>query len=80
MNISRVQPWGNSQGIRIPKKILDAADIRTGSEVSVTLENSRIVIEGIKRKKNIRELFEGYDGDTTTKETDWGSPVGKEIW
>lgn len=80
MSVSKVSAWGNSQGVRIPKEILDEAAIKTGNDVMISVVDGKIVIENLSRKKNIRELFEGYNGEIPKGEVDWGKPVGNEIW
>lgn len=80
---AKVQKWGNSQGVRIPRQILQLANLSMGDPVEISLEGDRIVIFQPKRQlKNytIKELFEGYNGDYTPEEFDWGPPVGKEEW
>lgn len=79
----KVQKWGNSQGIRIPKYILDKAEINEGDVVEIALEDNKIIIFQSKRvlkKYTINDLFKDYKGDYKPKEQDWGEPVGKEEW
>lgn len=79
----KVQKWGNSQGIRIPKYILDKVEINEGDVVEIALEDNKIIIFQSKRvlkKYTINDLFKDYKGDYKPKEQDWGEPVGKEEW
>lgn len=78
--LSTIQKWGNSQGIRIPKVILDSVQWKENEEVAMTAENGKIIIEKAKKRKTIVELFEGYKGDYQPEEIDWGSPRGDEVW
>ena len=78
--LSTIQKWGNSQGIRIPKVILDSVQWKENEEVALTAENGKIIIEKAKKRKTIVELFEGYKGDYQPEEIDWGSPRGDEVW
>ncbi|MCD8214903.1 MAG: hypothetical protein LUC97_04575 [Clostridiales bacterium] len=32
------------------------------------------------KRKNIKKLFENYDGAYEASEIDWGEPTGKEFW
>lgn len=34
---------------------------------------------GSKERKNIKELFEYWNGEYIPEEIDWGDPVGKEV-
>lgn len=77
-----IQKWGNSQGIRIPKYILNELAWSDDEIVDVSIEGGKIVIERITppQKKNIKELFEGFDGKYEPSEFDWGGPSGMEVW
>lgn len=75
-----IQKWGNSQGIRIPKFILEALHWSGSEQLVVTAENDKIVIEKAEKRKNIRELFADFYGEYTPIEIDWGEPVGEEVW
>ena len=43
--LSKVKKWGNSQGIRIPKNILEDSCISVGEEIDITVEKGKIVVE-----------------------------------
>jgi len=46
--LSRVQKWGNSQGIRIPKNLLEHSRIKIGEDVDITVQEGKIIIEPIQ--------------------------------
>jgi len=76
-----ITKWGNSQGIRIPKKYLEELGLKVGEKVDIKIENGKIVITPLKQKRkpklDINELFkEDYKENEEFK---WGK-VGKEIW
>lgn len=81
MNIT-IKKWGNSQGVRLPKNILEAINWRENDQLNIKVEDGKIVIEKpIKiERKSIKELFANFDGEYTPADINWGSPVGKEIW
>ena len=33
--VSKIQKWGNSQGIRIPKKMLEMLDLKVNDSISI---------------------------------------------
>lgn len=78
--ITSIQKWGNSQGIRIPKFLLEAVQWTGNEQLSVYAEEDKLVITKVDRRKNIKELFEGFEGVYTPIEIDWGKPVGEEVW
>lgn len=75
-----IQKWGNSQGIRIPKFILEAVHWSGNEKLVMNAENDKIIIERAEKRKNIKELFADFDGEYTPVEMDWGDPVGEEVW
>lgn len=75
-----IQRWGNSQGIRIPKVLVDTVNWKENEELSVSVKDDKIIIEKAMRHKTIQELFADYDGEYVPVQIDWGEPAGKEIW
>ena len=78
-----IQKWGNSQGVRIPKVILDSVNWGENEKIVMIVDNGKLVIEKAKeehKRKNIKELFKDYKEDYTPVEIDWGKPEGDEIW
>lgn len=83
-----IQKWGNSQAIRLPKNILETANIKENEQVSISVEDSQIVIKKTKvHKKHISlaERLKGWDGEPyelDEEDKEWLNlkPVGNEIW
>ncbi len=76
-----IQKWGNSQGIRIPKTILDAVKWTENEKIILVVDNEKIIMEKAKKKrKNIKELFVDYKGEYEPIEIEWGEAKGEEIW
>ena len=78
--LATLQKWGNSNGIRIPKSLLDTLRWGSNEELVISAADGKLIIERAKKRKNIKELFDGYEDGYTPEEIDWGAPVGKEIW
>jgi antitoxin MazE len=81
--VTKVQKWGNSQGLRLPKQLLEDAHISVGDDVDVTTQEGIIVIAPVKRvrgKRSLQELVSRIPKDYEVGEVDWGEPVGKEAW
>ncbi len=77
-----IQKWGNSQGVRIPKILLDSVNWSENEKIVIIVNNGKLVIEKANehKRKTIKELFENYNGDYEPTEIDWGEPKGEEIW
>ena len=63
MEILRVQKWGNSQGIRLPKKILKDLGININDKIEISLNGEEIILKKIKKYTNLDDLFKDYKGD-----------------
>ncbi len=81
--LSKVQQWGNSQGIRIPKSLLHDSQIKVGEEVDISVQEGKIIIESINKvhgRYDIKELVAKMPKDYKPQEEDWGEPIGQEVW
>ena len=81
--ITKIQKWGNSQGLRLGKQVLEEARIAVGDSVDVAARDGVIVIAPVKRirgKQSLRELVSRIPRNYKTKELDWGRPRGREVW
>jgi len=81
--ITKVQGWGNSQGLRLNKQILKEANISVGDEVDLCVREGAIVIEPVKQLRGahtLEELVSKIPSDYKTNEINWGGPSGMEVW
>lgn len=76
---SKVQKWGNSNGIRIPKNMLEELNLQTNDTVLVTLEQEKIIIQKVEYNNFANKVLH-YEGPNLAKEFIWDEPRGKEIW
>ena len=78
-----IQKWGNSQGVRLPKYLLDAVKLTANDKIIVRAEGDTLIIQKaapIAAHKTIKELFADYNGEYDPQEIDWGEQAGKEVW
>jgi len=81
--ITKVQSWGNSQGLRLNKQVLEEAHIAVGDQVDLSVRDGVILVAPAKRIRggcDLRELVARIPRDHKPEEIDWGRPVGKEVW
>ena len=79
--VSKIQKWGNSQGIRIPKKMLETLDLKVNDSISIEEGENCLKIKKVEEKlRNIDKLFLNYDGEYEKIDLDWDNEVGKEVW
>ena len=81
MMVSKVQRWGNSQGVRLPKNVLNLAHIAVGDEVEIIVDDQQILVKKvISGKYNLAELVSRIPKGYKAREVNFGRPVGKEDW
>ena len=78
---ARVQKWGNSLALRIPKPIAAAAGLHADAAVEISLVDGAIVINPIKPKTlTLAELLRGITENNLPGDWDTGPAVGEEVW
>ena len=79
MILSQVVKWGNSQGVRIPRRLLKGAGIGINDDVAIVAKNNAIIIK-LADKKTLSWYLEGYDN--MNDRYDWSDidePKGREL-
>lgn len=78
---TRIQKWGNSLALRIPKPFAAEMGLEKDGEVELSVEKGRLVIEPPSAPSyTLEELLAEVRPSNLHGEIDWGPPVGKEIW
>ena len=85
-----IQKWGNSQGLRIPKALLDAVDLRENDRVELVQLEDGIQIKkpAAARHRTLEERLTAFYGIGVEQldriacepEIDWGRQEGAEQW
>ena len=78
---TQVKTWGNSQGIRIPKEVLQEANVKINDVLDVRVADGMIMLVKPFRHKTLEERVAEFDGKLNLDgEFDWDEPVGREVW
>ena len=84
-----IQKWGNSQGLRIPKALLDAVGLRENDRVELMqrddgIQIRRAVSVSHRTLEDRLTAFYGKPIDDIERleeqEYDWGTAEGLEVW
>ena len=81
--VTKVQKWGNSQGLRLSKALLSDAQIAVGDAVNVAVRDGALLVTPLRRVRgghNLRELVRRIPRNYKPQELDWGPPMGREVW
>ncbi len=77
----RVQKWGNSLALRIPKPFAADAGVEEGTVVDVSVAEGRLVAAPVRvRRARLRDLLAKVTKANLHDEVDTGAPVGREAW
>ena len=78
---TKIQRWGNSQGLRIPRSFAEEAGVGAGSEVDLSIQDGDLVVRSARRRKyRLKELLRKITANNVHAEVDTGGPVGREVW
>lgn len=80
--LAKVQKWGNSLALRLPKTLADEVDVQLDSPVEITVRDNTILIRPVREqgKYELDDLLAGVTKSNLHGEIDSGGPVGREEW
>ena len=81
--LGKVQKWGNSQGIRLSKKLLEVIHLNAGDEVELIAHEGTIIVTPVRRVRgrvSLESLVAEIPADYRAEEVDWGAEEGLEVW
>jgi antitoxin MazE len=78
---ARVQKWGNSLALRIPKSFAAEAGLSEDTPVELSLRQGQIVIRPVVRRPlTLDELLRGVTDENLHGEWQTGPAAGREAW
>ena len=78
---TRIQRWGNSLAVRIPKSFAAELHLDHDSEVDLTLIDGQLTVLPVATPTfTLDKLLEGITEENMHQEVDAGSAVGQEVW
>jgi antitoxin MazE len=76
---TRVQKWGNSLGLRIPRGLAEQIGLGAGTEVSLSAKDGELVVKpAVAARLNLDDLLAGVTTDNLHSPVDTGDAVGLE--
>lgn len=79
--LTRIQKWGNSLALRIPKAFATDARLENNAVVEVSLVDGQIVIKPVTSPRwTLHQLLADVNSQNIHRETDTGTATGNEIW
>ena len=78
---TRVQKWGNSLGVRIPRGLADEVGLGAGTEVSLIAKDGELVLRpSLPSRLRLADLVAGITPENFHGSVDTGDAVGCEAF
>ena len=78
---TKIQKWGNSLGLRIPRTFAAEVEVAEGSSVDLSVEDGGLLVRPLRgRKYAIGELLKKVSRRNLHREVPAGGPTGREVW
>ena len=78
---TKIQKWGNSLAVRIPKVFVREAHVAHGTSVDLHVDDGKIIIDPhAEPEYRLEDLLAGVTMRNLHKEADTGAAVGREVW
>ena len=75
-----VTQWGNGLAVRLNKAVANAAGVKDGTPVRISVRRGRIIVEATDREPTLAAMLAAFDAKKHAGEAMAFGPVGKEIW
>jgi antitoxin MazE len=78
---ARIQKWGNSLAVRIPKTFASQSNLGQDSLVDMSVENGKIILYPLPQPEmTLAQMLADITPENMHDEVDTGAAVGQEIW
>lgn len=78
---TKVQKWGNSLGVRIPRGLAEEVGLGAGTEVSLTAKDGELVLRpSVPSRLKLGDLLAGVTPENIHAFVDTGDAVGAEAF
>ena len=78
---TRIQKWGNSLGVRIPKALAQQMEFAAGTRVEFSIREGELVLRPSRADAlRLEDLLAGITRRNLHSEIDAGDPQGREAW
>ena len=78
---TQVKAWGNGQGVRFSKELLDTIGVRVDDFLDVQTKDGSIILSKTFKHKTLEERAAEFQGKIGPyEEFAWGEADGREQW
>ncbi len=78
---TKIQKWGNSLALRIPKSFAEETGVKAGCTVDLSVADGQLVVSPVRSKRfRLHELLSKVTKENLHAEISTGEPTGREAW
>ena len=77
---TRVQKWGNSLAVRIPKHMIRETGLEYNAAVEMKVDDGKLIIQRTDEAPTLESLLAKVTKDNLHAAVDTGEAVGNEAW
>ena len=79
--IAAISKWGNSHAVRLPKNIMQAANLSSSDKLDITVDENKIItLRPVKSKaEQFMEMYGDYKGNWRVAEEFDATDIGGEV-
>jgi len=78
---TRVQKWGNSLGLRIPRSFAVEARVKEGATVDLSVQNGQLLVRPIRAQRySLNAILRKINRQNLHREVSTGRAIGREAW
>lgn len=78
---TRIQRWGNSLALRIPKSFASEAGLQKETSIELSVSDGKLIITPLVEPRfTLKQLLSKINNDNLHHEIDTGKTVGNEVW
>lgn len=78
---ARIQKWGNSLALRIPKSFASEAGLKKETSIELSVSDGKLIITPlVESRVTLKQLLSKINNDNLHHAVDTGKAVGNEAW
>lgn len=74
----KLQKWGNSLAVRIPRSLLEDLQLQEGATLDLKIQNGNLIISPAPPEEDLASLLSQVTDENLHAEFDWGPAQGRE--
>jgi len=75
-----IAKWGNSLALRLPRQVVEKANMKEGAIVDIAVRAGVLVIKPMRQRYELSDLLTNHESKHRHMAVRWGTRRGEEVW